>query len=145
MNEGLQIPLFDWRRDVRTGDPQTSAEAAQRLDLAERISKMEAVWGWHASHPLGLTDDEMRPFYANDATLDDSYRKRRKDLARLGLLENSGTYRLTGKGRRAIVWRITPEALALYWSLKPLVRGLFLKRKKKENSSAGVQIDTSGW
>lgn len=90
---------------VRHSDPDTSLAAAERLEFTEVQARVLAI---HKAHPeRGLTDEELLRLYTDAyVTAESSPRKRRCDLARLGLIVDSGERRLLISGRRGIVWRL---------------------------------------
>jgi predicted ArsR family transcriptional regulator len=56
----------------------------------------------------GLTDEEL---VLKADVSPSGARGRRSELVKMGLVENSGTFRRTGRGRKAAVWRPTSAGL----------------------------------
>jgi hypothetical protein len=95
---------------VRTTDPDTSHEAAWSVTDATVVqARVVAIY---EAHPAGLTDEELVAAYARDwpgtRSLESraSPRKRRSDLARAGVLIDTGERRTLTSGRRGIVWTL---------------------------------------
>ena len=86
---------------ARNTDPETSHEAAKSLgDLRPRQRAVVRVferWGQ-------LTDGELRHLYDGPAQSDSGLRTRRSELVALGVLFDTGSRRVTGSGRKSIVW-----------------------------------------
>lgn len=88
--------------NARNTDPDTSHEAAAALN-PERLRGI--IFELLENGPL--TDDELRGeldalgvrYEKSSAT------KRRGDLVKLGLVEDTGDRRVSGSGRRMIVWQ----------------------------------------
>lgn len=106
---GPLFPVFDPVEHARTTDPDTSHEAAAATETSEVRRRVFAIFREHAE---GLTDEELLAFYARTfpegSSLESrsSPRKRRSDLARAGLLVDSGMRRTLTSGRRGVVWAI---------------------------------------
>jgi hypothetical protein len=77
-----------------------------REPLVAALTRVQTVvMDTHRAHPNGLTDQELRrhlPQFDGGSLV-----KRRSELARAGLVFDTGTTRETASGRRAIVWRVT--------------------------------------
>lgn len=88
---------------VRERDPETAVKAAKRT--REHKSRLRSdILIEHQLHPSGLTDDELvRLLDGEDRGV---VARRRLDLVREGLLEDSGHRRPTRTGSPAIVWRL---------------------------------------
>lgn len=88
--------------DVGLTDPPTSHKAARRARRGIRSPLAQAILAELRSRPEGSTDAELQQmFYESPAG---SVSKRRCDLAREGLVVDSGRTRPTRWGREAIVW-----------------------------------------
>lgn len=98
-----QPTLFATGPTARPSDPATSLQAPK----GDTLTRLQAaVMEAHRAHPNGLTDQELRrhlPQFDGGSLV-----KRRSELARAGLVFDTGTTRETNSGRRAIVWRVTP-------------------------------------
>jgi hypothetical protein len=95
----------------RNSDPDTSHLAGDNLrHLPGRNTLAFACLILHSRHPQGLTDDELSHL-PGLRTYDGNHHKRRPDLKRVGLVEDSGLRRKTVTGNSAIVWRITPKGI----------------------------------
>lgn len=99
---GEQDDLFLYR----VPDHSTSIEAAEKVE--QRLSElMTAVLGVLRSFPGGLTDSELRSEMIRRGWQDgpeSTYRKRRTDLATLGLVIETGERRENERGSREKVW-----------------------------------------
>lgn len=95
----MQPTLFPTGPTARPSDPPTSLQAP--TDLAPMQT---AVLDVHQAHPDGLTDEELRRHLPR--LNGGSVVKRRTELARAGLVYDTGTTRTTYSGRAAIVWRV---------------------------------------
>lgn len=90
----------------RRGSPETSRQAAKANAVrsgTQRAAVLEAI----VAHPG--TDDEVAQrtqLYRYSAA------PRRNELAELGLVEDSGVRRRTGRGSDAVVWRSTARGRA---------------------------------
>ena len=89
----------------RRGDPETSRAAAQAI-LALLPDLQQAVYAYaYAQGSDGFTDEEMlRHFNSTRST----YRTRRSELTRAGLIMDTGRTRVLPTRRNAIIWAITP-------------------------------------
>lgn len=101
-------------KHTRDSDPETSKRAARQAKAG--LSKTQnMVLSILKEHPEGLGDSEIRQI-ANARfgfRPESSYRKRRSDLARLGLVVETGTKRLNEHGSQELVWRaLTDEEIA---------------------------------
>ena len=93
----------------RKGDPLTSRAAAQSI-LAQLPALQQAVYAYaYACGPHGFTDDEMMTDFGSTRS---TYRTRRSELTRAGLIMDTGRTRLLPTRRSAIVWAITPPEVA---------------------------------
>lgn len=90
----IQASLFD----ARTTDPETSHIAG----ATDRLTDRERALAILRRYPAGLTDHELADLMGRIQT---SAGKRRHELMRDGLVENSGLRRLSPSGSPAIVWR----------------------------------------
>lgn len=99
-----QPTLFATGPTARPTDPATSLQAPK----GDTLTRLQAVvMDVHRAHPNGLTDQELRrhlPQFDGGSLV-----KRRSELARAGLVFDTGTTRETASGRRAIVWRLNQE------------------------------------
>lgn len=104
---------FDPVEHARTTDPDTSKAAACEVQDATEVQLR--VIALHRQHPSGLTDEELVALYAREypqpRSLESqaSPRKRRSDLARAGVLADSGDRRPLASGRHGIVWKLDPR------------------------------------
>lgn len=105
MSAAAQPTLFATGPTARLTDPATCLQAPKGATLTRLQG---AVMDVHRAHPNGLTDEELRaqlPQFNGGSLV-----KRRTELARAGLVYDSGTTRTTTGGRAAIVWRIEQPA-----------------------------------
>jgi hypothetical protein len=101
----MQRDLFDddddTRHMTRTGDPGTSHEAAD--SVAPKLKKIQImVDAMHRKYPHGLTDWELDEVMGGNHERS-TYRTRRAELTRYGLIVNSGHVRHQ-HGSNRIVW-----------------------------------------
>lgn len=96
---------------VRSSDPDTSRRAAELL--APKLSKLQTIVLniFRTVPDFGLTDSELDSLYVRSyadrgwpMTRFETPRKRRSDLTRMGLLEDSGIRRMNPYGRLEVVW-----------------------------------------
>ena len=87
----------------RRGDPATSRAAAQAI-LGVLPDLQQAVYAYaYAQGSYGFTDEEMlRHFNSTRRT----YRTRRSELTRAGLIVDTGRTRVLPTRRQATVWAI---------------------------------------
>jgi hypothetical protein len=107
----LELPLASAL--ARSGDPETSHEAAASLSAAAlRLSQEDVLF---ALRQLGgsATDTELLERYAELASREavrwqspSGLRTRRHELVVLGLVVDSGERRRLASGRRAVVWEL---------------------------------------
>lgn len=96
----------DTKGMVRNTDPDTSKAAAEKI-LPHRTNKQRLVTSWFRGRGLlGGTDEEMCIAFGDFSS---TYRTRRSELVRMGVLENSREKRMMRNGSLAIVWRIKKE------------------------------------
>ena len=89
----------------RRGDPATSRAAAQSI-LAQLPNLQQAVYAYaYAVGPHGFTDDDLGNYFRSFRS---TYRSRRSELTRAGLIMDTGRTRLLSTRRQATVWAITP-------------------------------------
>jgi len=89
----------------RQGDPPTSRKAAQSI-LAQLPDLQQAVYAYaYTVGPHGFTDDDLGNYFRSFRS---TYRSRRSELTRAGLIMDTGRTRLLSTRRKAIVWAITP-------------------------------------
>lgn len=89
----------------RRGDPATSRAAAQSI-LAQLPNLQQAVYAYaYAQGPHGFTDDDMMDHFGS---IRSTYRSRRSELTRAGLIMDTGRTRLLPTRRQATIWAITP-------------------------------------
>ena len=106
---------FEPREHARTTDPDTSHAAARAVtDVAKVKAHVRAI---HERHVEGLTDEQLGKIYQDNwpgvrsVEAYASARKRRSDLAREGVLYDSGERRQLSSGRTGIVWKLTRRSL----------------------------------
>lgn len=96
-----QLTLFSEAR-ARRRDPDTSRDAARAVQQHAGALRTLVLEEFNLRDEM--TDDELI------ARMPDVYwptlKKRRSELAGLGLLEDSGKKRTNARGRRMIVWRL---------------------------------------
>lgn len=101
---------------ARTGDPDTSHEAAE--SISPRLRELqEAVLDFAAGASDGFTDVAMNRHFGTQGS---TYRTRRAELVAKGYIRDSGerhTYGENGKGRRHIIWQITVAGLKAFEQL----------------------------
>ena len=101
-----EIPVFDPRGAVskihaRRTDPDTSHEGTRRIAGRDRRAVHAA---YERAGLEGLTDRELQALCPEQVLArQESWRKRRSDLTRTGILSDSGERR-----GRQIVWRVRP-------------------------------------
>ena len=95
MNEH-QLDLFP-----PASNATTSLDAAEEIQASVETLRA-AVLAYIRARPDGATDQEIE--YALGMS-GNTVRPRRGELQARGLIEDSGTTRLTKSGRKAIVWR----------------------------------------
>ena len=89
----------------RRGDPATSRAAAESI-LAQLPTLQQAVYAYaYAQGSHGFTDDEMMQHFQSTRS---TYRTRRSELTRAGLIMDTGRTRVLPTRRSAIIWAITP-------------------------------------
>lgn len=92
--------MTDTHALVRSTDPDTSVEAAEKI--APNLNRLQQiVLFWFHEHPEGLTDWELEEIEGNHKS---TYRSRRAELTRMGILVRDGK-RYQDGGWRA-VWRL---------------------------------------
>ncbi len=91
----------------RKGDPATSRAAAiSVLDTLPAIQ--QAVYAYaYAQGFHGFTDDEMMQHFQSTRS---TYRTRRAELTRAGLIVDTGLTRTLPTGRKAIIWAMFDKA-----------------------------------
>ena len=105
----VKLPTFDPYEHARTSDPDTSTAAALMVDATEVQRRVYLIF---REHPDGLTDEALVGLYAKQYPVARSLesrsspRKRRSDLARAGILVDSGNRRLLTSGRYGVVWTL---------------------------------------
>jgi len=90
-----KVPVFDPSqavvRNYRQTDPETSAAGSQRIKTSDRSMVLDQ---YEAAGAGGLTDRELQAQCTSEALpRRESWRKRRSDLLRDGLLEDTGIRR----------------------------------------------------
>lgn len=101
----------DWKEDqqvttlARTTDPQTSIDAALLIEPRRPALRTE-VLRFARHRPDGFTDYDLGRWFGNHGS---SYRTRRAELTREGLIVPTGERRTLPSGRKAIVWRIKED------------------------------------
>ena len=109
------LPTFEPFEHARTSDPETSLAAARMVDASEVQQRVFAIFRAHADD--GLTDEELLALYAREwpsaRSLESrsSPRKRRSDLARAGILVDTGNRRQLSSGRNGVVWSLAPASV----------------------------------
>ena len=89
----------------RKGDPLTSRAAAQAI-LALLPALQQAVYAYaYGCGPSGFTDDDMMDHFGS---IRSTYRTRRSELTRAGLIVDTGRTRVLPTRRHATVWAIVP-------------------------------------
>jgi hypothetical protein len=86
---------------VRLFDPDTSYAAAQAIGNGVE----NAVYRVFCRHGYWLTDDELA--FQLDGFYAPTVKSARSRLAKRGLLVDSGKRRLSDRGQKMIVWRLT--------------------------------------
>ena len=82
--------------------PDTSVEAAHRIEPRSGTQRQYVLAELSTSYPGGMTDEELQgELEMNPA----SQRPRRGELVEQGWIEDSGQRRKTASGMDAIVWR----------------------------------------
>ena len=106
-----QISMFDEPHQearARRSDPQTSHEAARSLSASKLRDSQKAVLS-HFRKFGPMTDTDLINVYVGAPQSRSGLRTRRKELADHGLIEDTGVLKKLPTGRRAIVWRATPQ------------------------------------
>jgi len=89
----------------RKGDPATSRAAAQAI-LALLPALQQAVYAYaYGCGPDGFTDHDLAWYFNSYRS---TYRTRRSELTRAGLIMDTGRTRILPTRRSAIIWAITP-------------------------------------
>lgn len=89
----------------RKGDPPTSRAAAQAI-LALLPDLQQAVYAYaYGCGEYGFTDDDLGNYFRSFRS---TYRTRRSELTRAGLIMDTGRTRILPTRRSAIIWAITP-------------------------------------
>lgn len=89
----------------RRKDPDTSRAAAAAI-LAQLPHLQQAVYAYALMRGAdGFTDEEMLAWFKSHSS---TYRSRRSELTRAGLIVDTGRRRLLSTRRHAIVWAIVP-------------------------------------
>ena len=89
----------------RRGDPATSRAAAQAI-LAQLPDLQQAVYAYaYGCGPDGFTDHDVAWYFNSYRS---TYRTRRSELTRAGLIMDTGRTRILPTRRSAIIWAITP-------------------------------------
>lgn len=89
---------------ARRTDPGTSWEAAREMMPQLRKLQREVLQFAFEISARGFTDDQMNAFFGTNGS---TYRTRRSELTGIGYIADTGA-RVGDKGRRHIVWAITP-------------------------------------
>ena len=82
--------------------PDTSKQAAQRIEPASGTQRQHVLTAVTATYPGGMTDEELQGELEMNPS---SQRPRRGELVEQGWVEDSGQRRKTASGADAIVWR----------------------------------------
>jgi hypothetical protein len=89
----------------RKGDPLTSRAAAQAIS-AQLPALQKAVYAYaYRCGPNGFTDQDLAWYFNSHRS---TYRSRRSELTRAGLIMDTGRTRILPTRRSAIIWAITP-------------------------------------
>lgn len=95
---------------ARRTDPPTSHEAARSVkDL--RASQYAVLRCFFECGPMH--DEMLVARYTGPPQTDSGLRTRRREIERLGLLQDSGKTATTRSGRATVVWQTTPEGQRL--------------------------------
>ena len=100
------------RTPVRTGDPDTSIEAAKKVKLAMNESRRNVLRMFEKVP--SMTDEDLVSYYAVTELPKQSassLRSRRAELALMGLVFDSGTRRKNKSGNNCIVWTTVRKEL----------------------------------
>jgi hypothetical protein len=93
---------------LREEDVETSIAAAKTVekDLTELQDQVYAIL---AEHPHGLIDSDLLIFCerAYGERAESTWRKRRKELCRMGCVAYTGTRGINGKGNSERIWAVT--------------------------------------
>jgi hypothetical protein len=107
-----QLSIFDGPRQekahARRSDPHTSHEAARSLSANKLRDSQKAVLS-HFRKFGPMTDTDLVNIYVGSPQSRSGLRTRRSELANRGLIEDTGVRKKLPTGRRAIVWRATPQ------------------------------------
>jgi len=98
------LPLF------RSSDPTTSRDGAKHV-MIRRTGQLAKLLLCYADSQIGMTDEEAG-IRTGMASIGTGYWKRCSDLRRLGLIEYTGTTRLTSAGTPAMVCTVTAYGIA---------------------------------
>lgn len=109
----LQGGLFNPQpATARSSDPETSHAAAASIDAPTMRKNLAAVLECHRQYPNGLTDESMlwcyreKPKRGWPEQSDSGLRTRRRELADMGHIADSGERSQTVSGRNSIVWKV---------------------------------------
>ncbi len=113
--EALQARIQDRldRTPVRTGNPDTSIEAAKKVKLAMNESRRNVLRMFEKVP--SMTDEDLVSYYAVTELpkqSPSSLRSRRAELALMGLVFDSGVRRKNKLGNKCIVWTTVRKELA---------------------------------
>ena len=97
------LPMF--RANARTDDPETSHQAAASISPQKMRESHEAVLAlFHERGPM--TDAALVECYDGPRQSPSGLRTRRRELADVGLIVDTGERVKLESGRRAIVWGV---------------------------------------
>jgi hypothetical protein len=104
MRELKEFEKYKLSRMSRKADPQTSKDAAKKVELKEKQKQVLAAFRNAGSDGLTTSelDDLFRPEWGNTSTA----RTRRKELADLGHIKETEATRTNRRGNAEIVWVI---------------------------------------
>lgn len=102
---------------ARSTDPYTSHEAAESVDNVSDVQlailRLFARLGPFSDHGLVHTYQSFTNSGRVPKASESGIRTRRKELQRMRLIEDNGGWVRLESGRKAILWEITREGLAL--------------------------------
>ncbi len=102
--------MIDLRTRYRPDNPETSREAVERLDSSHPLTEiqMEVLAAFKDAGARGIADFELNEWFECTTS---TYRTRRSELTRLGILKDSGRRMVNPKGgNRFVVWVLSEFA-----------------------------------
>jgi hypothetical protein len=96
--------LFDWAKRARASDPETSKEAAIETRVSVAIRRSQFLEGLTRCGGSATAREAASQIANGNIALHDSIRRRASDLARDGLIRETGSRVCAISGKRATVY-----------------------------------------